>query len=260
VPQHCATLCRRLHIGAAAQRGNNRRMGGGFVDAARTALDLLWHFDARLAQVVMLSLAVSGMACLLAAGFGLAMGATLAVARFHGRQALITLLNTLLALPSVVVGLVVYLLLSRAGPLGSLGILFTPAAMVVAQTILVLPVVAALTRQLVADAWHGNGEQLRSMGASPLEAAALLLLHERVALVTVLLTAFGRAISEVGAVMIVGGNIEGVTRVMTTAIALETSKGDLPLALGLGAVLIGIVLLVNAVAVLLKDAAMRRSR
>jgi tungstate transport system permease protein len=246
VPQGGATLCPRLHIGAAAQRGNNRRMGGGFVDAARTALDLLWHFDARLAQVVMLSLAVSGMACLIAAGFGLVMGATLAVARFRGRRALITLLNTLLALPSVVVGLVVYLLLSRAGPLGSLGILFTPAAMVVAQTILVLPVVAALTRQLVADAWQGNGEQLRSMGASPLQAAALLLLHERVALVTVLLTAFGRAISEVGAVMIVGGNIEGVTRVMTTTIALETSKGDLPLALGLGLVLLGAVGFINA--------------
>ena len=154
-------------------------------------------------------------------------------------------LNTLLGLPSVVVGLVVYLLLSRSGPLGSLGILFTPRAMVVAQTMLVLPVVAALTRQLIADAWRGNGEQLRSMGAGVLASAALLLLHERLALVTVALTAFGRAISEVGAVMIVGGNIDGVTRVMTTAIALETSKGDLPLALGLGFVLLALVGVIN---------------
>ena len=221
-------------------------MGGGFIDAARTALALLWNFDAGLGRVVALSLYVSGTACVIASVFGMALGAWLAVARFAGRRVIVAVLNTLLALPSVVVGLVVYLLLSRAGPLGSLGILFTPAAMIVAQTILVLPVVAALTRQLVADAWHGNGEQLRSMGAGPLIAAGLLLLHERLALVTVLLTAFGRAISEVGAVMIVGGNIDGVTRVMTTTIALETSKGDLPLALGLGLVLLGVVGLLNA--------------
>ena len=192
-----------------------------------------------------LSLAVSGAACLIACSAGLLAGAWLAVARFPGQRLVVAALNTLLALPSVVVGLVVYLLLSRAGPLGSLGILFTPSAMVVAQTILVLPVVTALTRQLIADAWHGNGEQLRSMGATPAIGAVLLLLHERLTLVTVLLTAFGRAVSEVGAVMIVGGNIDGVTRVMTTAIALETSKGDLPLALGLGIVLLGLVGLIN---------------
>ena len=221
-------------------------MNEGFAAALHTAWSLVVGFDARLAQIVSLSLSVSGTACLLAAGLGMAAGAWLAVARFAGQRALVAALNTLLALPSVVVGLVVYLLLSRAGPLGSLGILFTPAAMVVAQTVLVLPVVAALTRQLVADAWHGNGEQLRSMGARPFTAALLLLLHERLALVTVMLTAFGRAISEVGAVMMVGGNIDGVTRVMTTAIALETSKGDLPLALGLGIVLIAVVLAVNA--------------
>jgi tungstate transport system permease protein len=221
-------------------------MGGGFIDAAQTALALLWNFDARLGRVVALSLYVSGTACVIASLFGMALGAWIAVVRFPGRRVVIALLNTLLALPSVVVGLVVYLLLSRAGPLGALGILFTPAAMIMAQTLLVLPIVAALTRQLVADAWHGNGEQLRSMGARPLVAAALLLLHERLALVTVLLTAFGRAISEVGAVMIVGGNIDGVTRVMTTTIALETSKGDLPLALGLGLVLLGVVGLLNA--------------
>ena len=151
----------------------------------------------------------------------------------------------MLALPSVVVGLVVYLLLSRSGPLGSWGILFTPAAMVIAQTILVVPVVAALARQVVADALRDGGDQLRSMGAGPLLCALLMLLHERWAVVTLLLIAFGRAVSEVGAVMIVGGNIDGVTRVMTTAIALETSKGDLPLALALGLVLLAVVAFVN---------------
>ncbi len=201
--------------------------------------------DAALARVVALSLSVSGLACVFAAVLGLAGGAALAVLRFAGHRVVIALLNTLLALPSVVVGLVVYLLLSRAGPLGSLGILFTPTAMVVAQTVLVAPIVAALTRQLVADAWQGNGEQLRSMGAGSLTTAGLLLVHERWGLVTILLTAFGRAISEVGAVMIVGGNIDGVTRVMTTAIALETSKGDLPLALGLGLVLLAVVAVLN---------------
>ena len=221
-------------------------MGGGFADSLWAAWALVSSFDARLAEIVALSLGVSASACALAAGFGMAVGAWLAVARFPGHRAIVAALNTLLALPSVVVGLVVYLLLSRSGPLGSWGILFTPRAMVVAQTILVLPVVAALTRQLIADAWRGNGEQLRSMGAGSVASAALLLLHERLALITVLLTAFGRAISEVGAVMIVGGNIEGVTRVMTTAIALETSKGDLPLALGLGLVLLALVGAINA--------------
>ncbi len=227
-------------------------MGGGFADSLRAAWALVTGFDARLADIVGLSLGVSASACALAAGFGMAAGAGLAVARFPGHRAVVAALNTLLALPSVVVGLVVYLLLSRSGPLGAWGILFTPQAMVVAQTLLVLPVVAALTRQLIADAWRGNGEQLRSMGAGVFASAALLLLHERLALVTVLLTAFGRAISEVGAVMIVGGNIDGVTRVMTTAIALETSKGDLPLALGLGIVLLGLVGAINALIALVQ--------
>ena len=227
-------------------------MGGGFADSLRAAWALVTGFDARLAEIVGLSLGVSAAACALAAGFGMAAGAWLAVARFPGHRAVVAALNTLLALPSVVVGLVVYLLLSRSGPLGAWGILFTPQAMVVAQTVLVLPVVAALTRQLIADAWRGNGEQLRSMGAGVAASAALLLLHERLALVTVLLTAFGRAISEVGAVMIVGGNIDGVTRVMTTAIALETSKGDLPLALGLGIVLLGVVGAINGAIALLQ--------
>ncbi len=218
---------------------------GSFTESLRLAWDMATRWDPALWQVVGLSLQVSGMATLIGAAVGLVGGAWLAVARFSGHRLVVVALNTLLALPSVVVGLVVYLLLSRTGPLGSWGILFTPTAMVVAQAVLVVPVVTALTRQLVADAAHGNGEQLRSLGARPLGVAGLLLLHERWALLTVLLTAFGRAVSEVGAVMIVGGNIAGVTRVMTTTIALETSKGDLPLALGLGIVLLSVVALIN---------------
>ena len=216
-----------------------------FVESVRTALGLIVQADAQLLRVVGLSLGVSGTACLLAAGLGLAGGAALAVLRFPGRRGVLVLLNTLLALPSVVVGLVVYLLLSRSGPLGAWGLLFTPTAMVIAQTILVVPVVAALTREAIADSWKHNGEQLRSLGAGRWVSGAVLLWDERLALLTVMLAAFGRAISEVGAVMIVGGNIDGHTRVMTTTIALETSKGDLPLALALGLVLLGVVLALN---------------
>jgi len=218
---------------------------GAFGESLATAMRLIADADQALAGIVLLSLSVSGSACLFATGFGLLGGAGLAVARFRGRGALELALSTLLALPSVVVGLVVYLLLSRSGPLGELGILFTPSAMVIAQTILVLPVVAALTRQLVADALHGAGDQLRSMGAGPLTRALLMLVHERWAVATIVLAAFGRAIAEVGAVMVVGGNIDGVTRVMTTTIALETSKGDLPLALALGIVLLVVVAAIN---------------
>jgi len=164
----------------------------------------------------------------------------------------LTLLNTLLALPSVVVGLVVYLLLSRSGPFGALGWLFTFKAMVLAQTVLVLPVVTALTRQAIEDADRSHGEQWRSLGAGPLARALLLVWDERYALVTVLIAAFGRAVSEVGAVMVVGGNIDGFTRVMTTAIALETSKGDLPLALALGLLLLLVVLALNVLIGLLR--------
>jgi len=217
-----------------------------FVESLQASLGLIVHADAQLLRVVGLSLGVSGSACLIAAGFGMAAGAALAVLRFPGRRGVLVVLNTLLALPSVVVGLVVYLLLSRSGPLGSWGLLFTPGAMVVAQTILVVPVVAALTREAIAGSWKQHGEQLRSLGAGRAMAGGLLLWDERLALLTVMLTAFGRAISEVGAVMIVGGNIAGHTRVMTTAIALETSKGDLPLALALGVVLLGVVLALNA--------------
>ena len=216
-----------------------------FAESVRTAVDLIFHADPVLLHTVVLSLSVSGTACLVAAGFGLALGAWLAVAQFPGHRLAVLGLNTLLALPSVVVGLVVYLLLSRSGPLGSWGILFTPTAMVIAQSILVVPLIAALARQLVVDALREGGDELAAMGAGRLLSALLLLAHERLAVLTVLLTAFGRAVAEVGAVMIVGGNIDGVTRVMTTAIALETSKGDLPLALALGLVLLGVVALIN---------------
>jgi ABC-type tungstate transport system substrate-binding protein len=216
-----------------------------FSDAVSLAVSLLVSADARLLHIVALSLQVSATACLLGAVAGLAFGAWLAVARFPGHRVVVWGLNTLLALPSVVVGLTVYLLLSRAGPLGSWGLLFTPTAMVIAQSLLVVPLIAALTRRLVLDALEEGGDQLRSLGAGPFTCSLLMLLHQRLAVLVVLLTAFGRAISEVGAVMIVGGNIDGVTRVMTTAIALETSKGDLALALGLGIVLLAVVGLVN---------------
>jgi ABC-type tungstate transport system substrate-binding protein len=223
---------------------------GAFSQSFALALDLIGQADATLWRIVALSLRVSATACALGAAFGLLLGAWLAVARFRGHGLVVGALNTLLALPSVVVGLVVYLLLSRSGPLGAWGILFTPTAMVIAQSILVVPLIAALARQLVADGLREGGDELRAMGAGPLLAALLMLLHERLAVLTLLLTAFGRAISEVGAVMIVGGNIDGVTRVMTTAIALETSKGDLPLALALGLVLLGVVALINGLIVL----------
>ena len=209
------------------------------------AVDLITRLDADVLGIVGLSLRVSGSACLVGAVAGLWLGAWLAVARFPGHGAVVWLLNTLLALPSVVVGLLVYLLLSRSGPLGAWGILFTPTAMVIAQSVLVVPLIAALTRRLVIDGLTEGGDQLRSMGAGALLSAALVLLHERLALLTILLTAFGRAVAEVGAVMIVGGNIAGVTRVMTTSIALETSKGDLPLALALGLLLLGVVGVIN---------------
>jgi tungstate transport system permease protein len=218
-----------------------------FTDSAARAFGLIADADPALLAIVGRSLAVSGTACLIACMLGLVLGAWLGVTRFAGRGALVTVLNTSLAIPSVVVGLVVYLLLSRSGPLGFLGWLFSFQAMVVAQALLVLPVCTALTRQVVEDADRANGEQLQSLGAGGVLRSLLLAFDERYALLTVLLACFGRAISEVGAVMIVGGNIEGFTRVMTTAIALETSKGDLPLALALGLVLLAVVLALNAV-------------
>src|SRR4051812_35438831 len=217
-----------------------------FQESLARALQLAAAGDAGLFAIVGRSLAVSGLACLIACVLGLFCGAWLAVARFPARGAVVIVLNTLLAIPSVVVGLIVYLLLSRSGPLGALGWLFSFRAMVLAQVLLVLPVCTALTRQVVEDAEAANGEQLRSLGAGGALRSLLLAFDERYALVTVLLACFGRAISEVGAVMIVGGNIDGFTRVMTTAIALETSKGDLPLALALGIVLLAVVLGLNA--------------
>ena len=217
-----------------------------FSESVQRAFALIGGADPMLLSIVGRSLAVSGLACLVACIAGVALGAWVGVARFRWRGALITVLNTSLAVPSVVVGLVVYLLLSRSGPLGFLGWLFSFQAMVVAQVLLVLPVCTALTRQVVEDAERANGEQLQSLGAGGVLRSLLLAFDERYALLTVLLACFGRAISEVGAVMIVGGNIDGFTRVMTTAIALETSKGDLPLALALGIVLLGVVLALNA--------------
>ena len=223
-----------------------------FADTSLTALRLLTDLDPLLWSIVGRSLWVSVLATSLACIFGLVLGAWLGVARFAGRDALLTVLNTFLALPSVVVGLLVYLLLSRSGPLGFLGWLFSLKAMVLAQALLVLPVVTALTRQCVEDAERNHGEQLQSLGAKPWLRSVLLAWDERYALLTVLIAAFGRAISEVGAVMVVGGNIEGFTRVMTTAIALETSKGDLPLALALGVVLMTVVLVLNVCISLLR--------
>ncbi len=217
-----------------------------FAESFGTAFQLVAQAEPHLMQAVSLSLQVSGSATLIGATLGLALGAGLAVAQFPGQRLLVGGVNTLLAMPSVVLGLLVYLMLSRAGPLGHWGLLFTPAAMVIAQSLLVVPLVAALARRLVLGALAEGGEQLRSLGAGPAARALLLLVHERYGVLTVLLTAFGRAIAEVGAVMIVGGNIDGVTRVMTTTIALETSKGDLPLALALGLVLLAVVGALNA--------------
>ena len=230
---------------------------GEITQALGTAVAMISAFDPKLLEIVLLSLRVSLTAVLIASVIGLPLGAAVAVSRFPGRRALIVVLNALMGLPPVVVGLVVYLLLSRAGPLGELGILFTPSAMVVAQTILILPIVAALSRQVIEDAWQEYREQLRSLGAGPVTSALTLLQDARFSLVTIVLAGFGRAAAEVGAVIIVGGNIDGVTRVMTTAIALETSKGDLPLALGLGVILLALVLALNATAYWVKEAAQR---
>ncbi len=229
-----------------------------FSDALVTALRLLAGFDPGLVEIVALSLRVSVSAVLLAALIGLPLGAAVALARFPGRQIVIILINSLMGLPPVVVGLVVYLLLSRSGPLGDFGLLFTPSAMVIAQCILVVPIVAALTRQTAADLHEEYDEHLRSLGASRLQEIATLLWDGRFRLLTGILAGFGRAIAEVGAVLIVGGNILHSTRVMTTAIALETSRGNLALALGLGIVLVVMAAGVNAIATVTGDAARRR--
>lgn len=210
------------------------------------AIALILGGDSELWAIVLLSLKVSVFAVLVSALIGMPVGAALAVARFPGRRMLIVLMNALMGFPPVVVGLLVYLMLSRSGPLGVLELLYTPTAMIIAQVVLVTPIVAALTRQVVEMLAEEYSEQLRSLGVSRLASVPVLLWDARLALVTALLAGFGRAIAEVGAVIIVGGNINHVTRVMTTTIALETSKGNLSLALALGAILIGIAIAVNA--------------
>lgn len=227
-------------------------------NAFQTALALILSLDPDLLGIVALSLQVSLSAVLIAALIGLPLGAALALWRFPGHGVMVVILNALMGLPPVVAGLCVYLLLSRAGPLGELGLLFTPGAMVIAQVILVLPIIAALARQQVEELHLEYREQLTSLGLSRLRMIPTLLWDARLGLVTVVLAGFGRASAEVGAVMIVGGNIDGVTRVMTTAIVLETSKGDLPLALGLGIVLLGLVALVNAGAYLVGETSRRK--
>lgn len=221
------------------------------------AIRLLTTFDSELIGIIVLSLQVSLTAVAIATLIGLPAGAALALYSFPGRRVVVVMLNALMGLPPVVVGLFVYLALSRTGPLGSLELLFTPAAMVIAQSILITPIIAALTRQVVEDLWREYGEQLRSLGSGPRQAIGTLIWDGRYSLLTVLLAGLGRAMAEVGAVMIVGGNIAHVTRVMTTAITLETSKGNLNLALGLGIVLMLLALLVNAGAFVVKEVAER---
>lgn len=222
------------------------------------ALSLLATFDARIAEIVGLSVRVSGTAVILGTLIGLPLGATLAIGRFPGQQVGTVIINTLMGAPAVVVGVVVYLLLSRAGPLGSFGLLFSPVAMVIAQTVLVVPLMAAITRQVIEDAWIAYAEELAVLRFSWWHSLTTLLYDCRHSLLVAVLAGLGRAMSEVGAVMIVGGNIDGVTRVMTTAIALETSKGDLALSIALGIVLISVILILNAIVFILRGWAMRR--
>jgi tungstate transport system permease protein len=213
-----------------------------------SALELVLTANPALVAIVWISLIVSLSAVFFAALIGVPFGALIALTRFSGREGVIVVLNALMGLPPVVVGLAIYLALSRSGPFGTLGWLFTPQAMIIAQTILVTPIIAALTRQTVEDLWLEYRDELAAMNVGPARRVTTLIWDARFSLVTALLAGFGRAAAEVGAVIIVGGNIEGFTRTMTTAIALETSKGNLPLAIGLGMVLIAIVVVVNALA------------
>jgi tungstate transport system permease protein len=230
---------------------------GDFAQAFGLAFGLIAAADPSLVRIVLLSLQVSLAAVAVACLLGMPLGALLAVARFPGRGALVVLVNALMGLPPVVVGLLVYLLLSNAGPLGVLQLLYTPAAMVIAQTVLVTPIVAALTRQVVEDLHAEYAEQLRSFGVGRIGTVATLLWDGRYSLLTAALAGFGRAMAEVGAVIIVGGNINHVTRVMTTTIALETSKGNLALALALGLILVSLAVLVNAGVLALRRTAVR---
>ena len=229
-----------------------------FATTFSDALALLATFDHAVAEIVLLSLQVSGGAVVLGTLIGLPLGACISVGRFPGKSTLSVLINGLMGLPSVVVGVVVYLLLSRSGPFGSFGLLYTPVAMIIAQTLLVIPLMAAIARQVVEDVWQRYAEELALMRFSWWDSVTTLLYDCRHSLVVAVLAGLGRAMSEVGAVMIVGGNIDRATRVMTTAIALETSKGDLPLAIALGLMLIVIILVLNALAFALRHWAMRR--
>jgi tungstate transport system permease protein len=215
---------------------------------ADNMVDLILSGDANFFAIVRLSLFVTTAATIFAALIGLPLGAFIALTKFPGRDALIVVFNGLMGLPPVVAGLVVYLLLSRSGPLGPLGLLFTPSAMIIVQVVLITPIIAALTRQVIEDLWAEYREELSAMGVGPWSGVTTLLWDARFSLVTILLAGFGRAAAEVGAVIIVGGNIDGFTRVMTTTIALETSKGNLQLATGLGLILIALVMSVNALA------------
>lgn len=230
-----------------------------FAEAFRLAFELVLAGDRDLLEIIVLSLRVSVSALFVACLIGFALGTLVAVTRFPGRGLAIITFNTLMGLPPVVVGLLVYLLLSRAGPLGTLGLLYTPAAMIIAQAILITPIVAALSRQIIEDLFAEYDELFQSLGLSVAQAMGALLWDARYSLITVALAGFGRAIAEVGAVMIVGGNIDHLTRVMTTAIALETSKGDLALALALGIVLLAISMTVNALALSMRATAARQA-
>jgi len=229
-----------------------------FHDSLLAALRLIVTFDPDLVEIVALSLKVSLVGVGLAAVIGLPLGAALAIYPFPGRRAIVLVLDSFMGLPPVAVGLIVYLLLSRSGPLGVLGLLFTPTAMIVAQTMLVLPIIAALAHQFLKDLWHEYAEQLRSLGVGPRQALLTMLWEGRFSLTTAVLAGFGRASAEVGAVMIVGGNIEHATRTMTTAIALETSMGNLSLALGLGMLLMLLSLLINGAAYVIRDLSSQR--
>ena len=229
-----------------------------FSKAIGVAFDLVLQLDPDLTEIVGLSLQVSLMAVGIASIIGLPLGAAVALFQFRGRNIIVIFLNALMGLPPVVVGLIVYLLISRSGPFGVFGLLFTPKAMIIAQVILVSPIIAALARQIIEDLWAEYADQLYSLGANAARALPTLLWDGRFALITAVLAGFGRASAEVGAVMIVGGNIDHVTRVMTTAIALEVSKGDLSLALGLGLILLLLSILVNVAVYLIKEIAKRR--
>jgi tungstate transport system permease protein len=243
--------------GNSGNRGQVRSMND-FSSAIGAALSMIVTLDSGLMEIVALSLRVSLSAAVIASVIALPFGAFIALQPFPGRRSVVVLLNALMGLPPVVVGLMVYLLLSRAGPLGPMGLLFTPTAMVIAQSIIVFPIIAALARQTIADLYEEYDEHLRSLGSSSLQSVMTLLWDGRYRLLTGVMAGFGRAIAEVGAVLIVGGNIQHSTRVMTTTIALETSKGNLALALGLGFILVILALGVNGTALVISDAAQRR--